>query len=224
MPFARSSSSRSVLPETLESYRDCRWRWLCGLFGRNAEIAFASAGTLVILFCLLEFWIHSDPSYPQREIFVALGPVCGPTWAQAEEAGCVYDLIISAWTSPQCHDSQLYNQYLSEVNSTFYLERQQKNVVSWEQVLSGRHPEEGLWTDGGFHHLHCSYAWDRQRSAYARATATGQPVILDTFSRNQTHTSHCIFWNAHPKPEELVAPNITHIYPPREPVRCLAGY
>ncbi|KAK1948842.1 hypothetical protein LY78DRAFT_708496 [Colletotrichum sublineola] len=122
---------------------------------------------------------------------------CGPSWAQAEAAGCIYDLILSAW---------------------------QNNVVSWNQALSGRHPEEGLWTDGGFHHFHCSYAWDRQRRAYARARATGQPLMMDTFSRNETHTSHCIYWNAHPNPWERVEPNITHIYPLRQPIRCLVGY
>ncbi|KAK1570026.1 uncharacterized protein LY79DRAFT_527625 [Colletotrichum navitas] len=168
--------------------------------------------------------MQADLSNLQIKGYVVIGPACGPSWPQAEAAGCVYDLLLSAWTSPHCHDPELYNQYLSQINSTFYLERQRENVVSWNQVLSGRHPEEGLWTDGGFHHLHCSYLWDRQRHAYARSRTTGQPFIMDTFSRNESHVSHCIFWNAHPYPAELIAPNITHIYPPKDPVRCLLGY
>ncbi|EFQ36714.1 uncharacterized protein GLRG_11862, partial [Colletotrichum graminicola M1.001] len=148
---------------------------------------------------------------------------CGPSWRQAEEAGCIYDLMMSAWVSPQCHNQKLYLQYVSNINNTFYLDRQHKSVVPWDDVLSGRYPPGGLWTDGGFHHLHCSYIWDRQRSAYAHARATGDPLTLDTHCRNETHTAHCIFWNAHPNGWEINAPNITHIYPPNEPVQCLVG-
>ncbi|KAK1974143.1 hypothetical protein LZ30DRAFT_564132, partial [Colletotrichum cereale] len=148
---------------------------------------------------------------------------CGPLRAQAEAAGCVYDLLMGVWVSPQCHDPQLYSQYINKVNSTFYMNRQQETAVSWDDVLSGRHPETGLWTNGAFHHLHCSYIWDRQRRAYARSRASGAPLVLDSHCRNETHTDHCIFWNGNPNPWEIDAPNVTHLYLPEDPVRCLVG-
>ncbi|TIC95996.1 hypothetical protein CH35J_007827 [Colletotrichum higginsianum] len=210
--------------EPFVGHRERVRRRLCGLLSCETLTALGSVAVLAAIFYLLRSWTLTDGRLFERKLEpLAVGPECGPSWTQAEAAGCIYDLLMSAWVPPRCHDAELYRQYLAEVNSTFYLDRQQERLVAWDNVLNGHHPESGIWTDGGFHHLHCTYIWDRQRRAYAHATATREPMVLDSHCRNETHTSHCVWWNGRPRAWEIDSPNVTRVYPPREPIRCLVG-
>ncbi|KAF0319649.1 hypothetical protein GQ607_013129 [Colletotrichum asianum] len=205
-----------------KEHKELRRRRLCGLLSWETVAALGSVSVLAAVFYLLRSSPFTDGRpFESKQDPIAVGPPCGPSWRQAEAAGCVYDLLMSAWVPPHCHDADLYRQYVADVNSTFYLDRQQESRVAWDVVLSGRHPDPGLWTDGGFHHLHCTYIWERQHRAYKHAAATGEPMVLDSHCRNDTHTSHCIWWNGRPRAWEIDKPNITRIYPPREPIRCL---
>jgi hypothetical protein len=149
---------------------------------------------------------------------VSLGK-CSPEWAEAKEAGCVYDVVLSTWMHPRCFNYELYERYMDtliSMNLTYWLEPDMENEISFDVVVRGEHG--WIWTSGTFHHLHCSYVVDRILEASKR-----QPKILDTLCRDDKHIGHCVSYNANPDWRDVKAPNTTRIYNEPYLVDCLVG-
>lgn len=159
-----------------------------------------------------------ETSVPKNVTLTALGKPCpNDNWRRAKARGCVYDLMLSVWMHPTCYNDTLYQQYRQWMewrNVTYWREPAMINRVSYEEAESGEH-DGFLWAQGLQHHLHCSYVFDRIRSAEERT-----PKILDSYCRDRTHVDHCLFFNAVPFGWEIVAPNVTKIYQPYD-VECL---
>ncbi|KAI0431332.1 hypothetical protein F5Y09DRAFT_197251 [Xylaria sp. FL1042] len=144
---------------------------------------------------------------------------CSPGWKEAEEAGCVYDLVLSTWMHPRCFNEEMHEKYkviLREMNFKYWLEPEMINEIPLDAVETGHHG--WVWTDGRFHHLHCAYALER-----IQAAMTSEPIVLDTICRNQDHLHHCLQYNGNPEWEDVKALNTTRIYNEEYYIDCLIG-
>lgn len=149
---------------------------------------------------------------------VSLGK-CSPNWQEAKEAGCVYDIILSTWMHPRCFDKKLYDKYmdwLKTMDLKYWLEPEMINEVTFDVVVSGEHG--WIWTTGTYHHMHCSYVFDRILEA-----AKHQPKVLDSLSRNETHVNHCVGYKAIPNWWDLKQLNTTRLFNKPYLVDCLEG-
>ncbi|KAI1176852.1 hypothetical protein F4777DRAFT_544568 [Nemania sp. FL0916] len=149
---------------------------------------------------------------------VSLGK-CPPDWKEAEEAGCVYDLVLSTWMHPRCFNEEMHEKYkviLRDMNFTYWLEPEMINEIPLEAVETGEHG--WVWTDGRFHHLHCAYALERIHTALMN-----DPLVLDTICRNEDHLHHCLWYNGNPEWADVKAPNTTRIYNEDYLIDCLVG-
>ncbi|KAJ3579490.1 hypothetical protein NPX13_g1077 [Xylaria arbuscula] len=154
---------------------------------RRPRIIVAIKGVAIVLL-LVTFFIlgrTTTPSSRHRLLsandteLVSVGK-CSPDWKEAEEAGCVYDLVLSTWMHPRCFDKDMYEKYKSillEMDFKYWREPEMINEVSLETAETGRHA--WLWTDGRYHHLHCAYALERIQVALMR-----DPIVLDTICRS----------------------------------------
>ncbi|TGJ81216.1 hypothetical protein E0Z10_g7540 [Xylaria hypoxylon] len=144
---------------------------------------------------------------------------CPPDWKEAEEAGCVYDLVLSTWMHPRCFNDEMHDKYkviLRDMDFKYWTEPEMINEIPLETVETGEHA--WVWTDGRFHHLHCAYALER-----IQAALMNEPIILDTICRNQDHLHHCLQYNGNPEWDDVKALNTTRIYNEDYLVDCLVG-
>ncbi|KAI1351862.1 hypothetical protein F5Y01DRAFT_105213 [Xylaria sp. FL0043] len=144
---------------------------------------------------------------------------CSPDWKEAEEAGCVYDLVLSTWLHPRCFNEEMHQKYkviLREMNFKYWLEPEMINEIPLDAVETGHHG--WVWTDGRFHHLHCAYALER-----IQAAVMSEPLVLDTICRNQDHLHHCLQYNGNPEWEDVKALNTTRIFNEDYYIDCLIG-
>ncbi|KAH7336732.1 hypothetical protein BKA65DRAFT_479607 [Rhexocercosporidium sp. MPI-PUGE-AT-0058] len=114
---------------------------------------------------------------------------CGSNVAEARAAGCVFDILTTAWTPPECVDLSVTEEWLQKVLEhakwPYYLDQAatipQKDL---SLLLSGEWKGE-LWSTMHLHQWHCLYVWRRMHMAYLG----GNPV--DTVIRGLRHSKHC---------------------------------
>lgn len=155
---------------------------------RRLHITDAIKGVAIVLLLGAFFMLGrtTTPSWRHRLLsgnnteLVSVGK-CSPDWKEAEQAGCVYDLVLSTWMHPRCFNKDMYEKYKSillEMDFKYWLEPDMINEVSLEAAETGRHG--WLWTDGRYHHLHCAYALER-----IQAALMSDPIVLDTICRSE---------------------------------------
>ncbi|KAI0408963.1 hypothetical protein F4802DRAFT_593817 [Xylaria palmicola] len=193
---------------------------------RSSCIAVAIKAVAIILLSAAFFilgrttsdaWRHSQNG--NDTALVSLGK-CSPNWKEAEEAGCVYDLVLSTWMHPRCFNEEMHEKYkviLRDMDFKYWLEPEMINEIPLEAVETGEHG--WVWTDGRFHHLHCAYALERIQTALMAA-----PITLDTICRSEDHLNHCLQYNGAPEWADVKALNTTRIYNEDYLVDCLVGH
>ncbi|KAI3326733.1 hypothetical protein HD806DRAFT_488030 [Xylariaceae sp. AK1471] len=191
---------------------------------RNSRLVTAIKYTAVTLFLIGFFYLgrttantghHSAENMTEP---TSLGK-CPPDWKEAKEEGCVYDLVLSTWIHPRCFNVEMHERYkkiLRDMDFKYWLEPEMVNEVSLEVVESGEHG--WVWTDGRFHHLHCTYVMDR-----IHAASKNETKVLDSLCRNEAHINHCLQFNGNPDWEDVKALNTTRIYNEEYLVDCLVG-
>jgi hypothetical protein len=110
---------------------------------------------------------------------------CGDDMEQALQKGCLYDVLLAAWTPPQCFNQTLYDEFYDpEPEWTYYLDDQAAKTVRPSLVDTGRYMQ--LFTSYKFHIQHCLYFWRKQTNALAPGGAWVEEMVLEPI-----HAEHC---------------------------------
>jgi len=110
---------------------------------------------------------------------------CGTTVSEALENNCIFDMMVSRWEAPECHDAELLAEVLRTGPWQWYADANHTILVSREEVAKGLFDIDPLYTDNNYHVDHCMYMWMKQHRAYLR----GAPLEEDLWGFK--HTLHC---------------------------------
>jgi len=117
--------------------------------------------------------------------------LCGNSPAEAEAAGCVFDLMTVSWLPPECYDGELTTKFMEEGPWKFYLSNSTRPEALPEERVQIPSLEaisrttELMWTDRRFHVFHCIYGWKMMHRAIERGWK--MESVLATYH----HTEHC---------------------------------
>lgn len=173
--------------------------------------------TLFVIFgggSFLAWALFPSPS-PTAVPFVNLG-MCGATPAEARDNGCVFDLMMSGWLHPACYDRDLSDTFLRENNWTFYREREAINVIPEEEARLGEY--QTIFVKGNFHYQHCAYLWAKQIRAKTRF-----PLVLDSATRSEEHSGHCVKLVGNPNVTKVELPTGTRLNRSTWKLQCMIG-
>lgn len=123
---------------------------------------------------------------------------CGNDTAEATEAGCIFDIMLSTWIHPLCHHPSQLHSALSSTNFTFFLDEELTQLIPTSQIHSGYYPQHYIWTQPSFHSVHCGYMWNRQIKAWNEGGG------IDSESADVMHTGHCV--------KTMLEPNTPYLY------------
>ncbi|KAI1363133.1 hypothetical protein F5Y08DRAFT_310299 [Xylaria arbuscula] len=114
---------------------------------------------------------------------------CGHTPAEARDAGCIFEPMMSAWVPAQCSFPELIDDNAGTFENWLFFSdetiRKPITGLELEGVRVGNYTKV-FSSHGTAHDLHCLYAWRKLNLA----VETGAKLI-DTKSRSLHHTTHC---------------------------------
>ncbi|KAI1535465.1 hypothetical protein A1F96_10295 [Pyrenophora tritici-repentis] len=117
--------------------------------------------------------------------------LCGSSPAEAEAAGCVFDLMTVSWLPLECYDGELTTKFMEEGPWNFYLSNstrpealpeERTKIPSLEAISK---TTELMWTDRRFHVFHCIYGWKMMHRAIERGWK------MESSLATYHHTEHC---------------------------------
>ena len=108
---------------------------------------------------------------------------CGSNADEARAQGCVFDVMMQEWTSPECYDSELTEHYLARNNWTWYSDASGERTMSDEEIRLGNHLVVFAIQD--YHKKHCVFTWEK----LIRALRTDSQVLEKLISYD--HVTHC---------------------------------
>ncbi|KAG8169996.1 hypothetical protein KVR01_000741 [Diaporthe batatas] len=135
---------------------------------------------------------------------------CGQSVAEARQAGCVFDLLSTAWTPAECVDLSVTEEFITAITKDgawpYYHDKEGRLPFEDMEVLrAGDWVGQELWSTMRLHQHHCLFTWRRMHIAY-----NGGPPV-DTVSRGLRHTKHCAKMLLHRDPPESVS-GLQHVY------------
>ncbi|KAJ5041893.1 hypothetical protein J3E72DRAFT_231568 [Bipolaris maydis] len=139
---------------------------------------------------MLNFGLHAPEIYLSDTIDPPplLNKSCGNSVAEARQAGCVFDILTTAWTPADCVNSGITEEFLNiSTNGVwpYYHDKNGKFPQKDIAILKSGEWEGELWSTMRLHRYHCLFTWRRMHIAYNG----GQPA--DTVIRGLRHTKHC---------------------------------
>ncbi|EMD66836.1 hypothetical protein COCSADRAFT_354220 [Bipolaris sorokiniana ND90Pr] len=117
--------------------------------------------------------------------------LCGKSPAEAEAAGCVFDLMTVSWLPLECYDGELTTKFMEEGPWNFYLsnstrpEALPEERVQIPSLQAISQTTELMWTDRRFHVYHCIYGWKMMHRAIERGWK------MESSLATYHHTEHC---------------------------------
>ena len=116
--------------------------------------AATSTAAAVLLLGLYMFtprpWLRSD--HPARIHHVG----CGSTPAEAEAAGCKFDIMSYTWVQPACFDQELMYDFLGQRDWTWYPDEETQDALTVTDVAAGQH--EFVYVTWEYYTTHCTYS------------------------------------------------------------------
>lgn len=116
---------------------------------------------------------------------------CGNTTLTARAANCVFDSMSFSWLPAACSDPSLTSEFLALRNWTWYLDQDQTETVSLEEVVRGEHAQ--LFVTREYHMYHCTYMWRKLHRGVLKAQEEegNRRGVVDTYIGRYQHTAHC---------------------------------
>ncbi|RDI76968.1 hypothetical protein Vi05172_g13054 [Venturia inaequalis] len=112
---------------------------------------------------------------------------CGTTPTEARALGCKFDIMSFAWTPPSCYDHARSVSFLAKHGPwTFYQDHNATIPLPVDELSN----HEIVWTEHGYHVVHCLYAWERLHRASLSISET--PMLVPGEMGNLNHTMHCV--------------------------------
>jgi hypothetical protein len=117
--------------------------------------------------------------------------LCGKSLAEAEAAGCVFDLMTVSWLPLECYDGELTKKFMEEGPWDFYLSNSTRPEALPEERVKIPSLEaiskttDLMWTDRRFHVFHCIYGWKMMHRAIERGWK------MESSLATYHHTEHC---------------------------------
>lgn len=139
-------------------------------------------GATITVLVLTSFTIRPTNSSAD---FKSVDAGCGDSVAEARANGCIFDMMVSRWEHPECHDGELLAKTLETSPVQWYLDVNFTQLVPREEIAKGDFAETYMFVGPHYHIGHCMYQWERQHRAYRRQGA----ISSDVWEFDHTH--HC---------------------------------
>jgi len=165
---------------------------------RNADLL-AAIISLLLAMSILEAATHSiltsipgsrQSPMPHRHDQEHMSPLpsptqCGSSPSQAQNQGCLFDLLSFAWQPPACYDNRTIAEFMAFPSRPweFFTDEADTAPIAPEDLSLNR--EEPVRVRWEFHVVHCMY----MRRQMVRAVLDGRP--LDSHVARYEHTVHC---------------------------------
>lgn len=142
----------------------------------------------ILAFCLKEKQTPTTPydlglteSIFSEKVFTS----CGKSPEDAEQRGCVYDILAGAFLPKICLDQHAIDEYKQEGTSWLgYLDSNWTDLLPSTQEMGRR---TFYYTNKRDHIVHCALLWKRQYRAFAENWR-----FIDSVIASEEHTSHCV--------------------------------
>jgi hypothetical protein len=110
---------------------------------------------------------------------------CGSFPSQAEELGCIFDLMNYGFTPPECFYEDLYQEALSKGPWPWYIDGRFNVSLPQDDTILMRSVD--VWSNMQYHYEHCKYT----QKVVARALHDDSALIPQYFAHD-IHRDHCI--------------------------------
>lgn len=109
---------------------------------------------------------------------------CGEPGKEARQSGCLYDFISGAWVHPECHDTELEEEFLALQDWEWFEDDAKVRQVPVEEMRRTGGPNP-VYVSIKYHDTHCAYTWKKLHRAIL-----GKRKI-DSQIGSIHHTMHC---------------------------------
>ncbi|KAH8693688.1 hypothetical protein BGW36DRAFT_463353 [Talaromyces proteolyticus] len=113
---------------------------------------------------------------------------CGTNASEARSLGCVFDVMMNAWTREECYNKGLSEEYLAEWNFQFFYDVEGTREIPLSVMREGEHTY--MYSTEYQHRGHCIYTWKMQALAL-EAQGRGEVKQCDDETFSYHHTIHC---------------------------------
>lgn len=110
-------------------------------------------------------------------------PHCGNNAKEARLRNCIYDVMLSGWTPPQCYSQKLEDEFLTLPELKWYYDEARTREISLEVLKQG--DLETVYPAPMWHDRHCLYTWRRLHEAVMMGG------LVDYQSGSPEHSRHC---------------------------------
>ncbi|KUI68148.1 hypothetical protein VM1G_03641 [Cytospora mali] len=143
-----------------------------------ATLSSVVAAVLLALFIFMPRpWLPADHPGQTRHVG------CGNSTAEAQAAGCKFDILSYTWVQPACFDQELMYEFLGRANWRWYPDEETVQELTVNEVANGQ--REYVYVTWEYYMTHCTYMWKKMH----RSLMTSRS--LDSYIFDYRHTEQC---------------------------------
>ncbi|KAI0162267.1 hypothetical protein GGR57DRAFT_489959 [Xylariaceae sp. FL1272] len=113
---------------------------------------------------------------------------CGKTPEEAKARGCEFDMLVTAWLPPRCHDRELTNEFMETGQWQFYTKYHANDTDkygTYDADFIGS-VNRTVWTTRRWHATHCLFMFKKLTRALVRGWTTDAEAV------SEPHMEHCM--------------------------------